>query len=187
MAKETQTKPKSLMNFDLKKIGNQSAQGGLGVLGFSLGHVLFNNAVPSSLRTGMKGFFASLAMFIIGGFIAYNSTKEYVKSSAMGFQLYSGVKALNTITNTAPAVSGLGFALPEGIRAFGQKVLPNLGEAPISSNDFQIFGPGTEIPAEEATYQILGDNPSELVLEDNPITGFDGGVTVDGLGVVEIS
>lgn len=186
MAKETKTESPSKMKFDLKKIGNQSAQGGLGVLGFSLGHVLFNNAVPSSLRTGVKGFIASLAMFIIGGFIAASSTKEYVKSSAMGFQLYSGVKALNSITSAAPAVNGLGFALPEGIRTWAQKALPNLGEVAVSTNDFQIFGPGVEIPAEEATYQIMGDNPNELALEETQITGFDGGVSVDGLGVVEI-
>lgn len=152
---------KSMIPFkmDLKEFGKSSGQIGAGFGGFSLGHLAFNNVVPASMRTGWKSLLVTAVMFVLAGFIASNSTNDYVKGGAIGFGAYGAVKALNGVASFTPAVAGLsgfGFVMPEGIRSIAAKIVPNLGEAPISTNDLQIFGPGAQIAAEEATYEILG-------------------------------
>lgn len=144
---------------DLKQFGKSSAQIAAGFGGFSAGHLAFNNVVPEGFRTGWKSLIVTAVMFVMAGFIASNSSNQYVTGAAIGFGTYGAVKTLNGVSSFTPEVAGLsgfGIAIPESIRSIASKIVPNLGEAIASTQDLQIFGPGTDIPAEEATYSILG-------------------------------
>lgn len=147
------------LKFDLKQLGSEAGRGGAAIAGFSLGHLAFNKVVPQTFRTGLKAVIVCLAMFAVGAFIATQTENKLAKAAAQGFEAYSGVKLLNSLTGITPAVSGVdgfGFAIPEGISNVFKQIVPNLGEAEdYDTSKLQIFGPGVNIPAEDANYQIL--------------------------------
>ncbi len=139
------------LKFDLKQLGSEAGRGGAAIAGFSLGHLAFNKVVPQSFRTGIKAVIVCLAMFAVGAFIATQTENKLAKAAAQGFEAYSGVKLLNSLTGITPAVSGVdgfGYALPEGISNAIKSIVPNLGEAEnYDTSKLQIFGPGVSIPA----------------------------------------
>lgn len=144
-----------------KPILDKSKTAGAVLSGFMAGHLAFNNAVPTSFRTGMQGTIAALVIFVAGLFVATKVKNEHIQNGLIGLSTYSGIKALNNLTTLAPAVNGLGaFALPQAAVDFIHKITPNLGEPePVAWNNQNIPIYNADrmngIDAIEQTYEVV--------------------------------
>jgi hypothetical protein len=149
----------SKFKFELKSIGNNMLATVENGVGFSLAHII-NRKLPAKFKSGLMGFGIAIAMVAIGAVISLNVANKHVQNIAQGFGTYSLIRSINSLTDAAPQINGLGI-LPEGFKAVLATYVPNLGNA-YSHPDFQIFGPGTQIPAQNATYELLPSGPLNL-------------------------
>jgi hypothetical protein len=172
---------------DFKQIMKDTAGIGTSVLGFAAGHMTFGLA-PASLKTGMKGILAAVFLVLIGGFIAVKAqtVDTPVKRNTMlgfgtGMGTYGVIKAINIGFGMMPVVGGGPVAtagiegIPEGLRNFVTKLVPNLGDAdPIpftQIGDMDIYAAGDDIGvnAVDTEYEFVSGT-DDL---DVPVFGAD--------------
>ncbi len=139
------------MQFDLKKIKEESVVPLAIVSGLAAGNVLYR-LIPSKFNP----LISSLVLAAAGLLVAINVKGEFAKNTALAACAFGGLKLLNNMSaETTAGIDGigdLGIALPEGVKTAIRKIFPTLN----GDDDMQVIGMYDDIGAIDAEYQVIG-------------------------------
>lgn len=166
----------------LKPFIQPAAKVGAAIVGFTSGHLAFSN-MPASLKGGgLKGFGIALAIALVSIFASAKLKNVHLQNGMLGLGIYSGVKAVNALTNIVPTTTqGLGaYQLPKGAIDVLNKLFPTLGAAEPIHVDFsgmEIYDHRADLGnAIDQTYETINAYDGVGAIEDDTrisLAGYD--------------
>lgn len=158
----------------LKPFIQPAAKVGAAIVGFTSGHLAFSN-MPASLKGGgLKGFGIALAIALVSIFASTKVKNVHLQNGMLGLGVYSGVKAVNALTNIVPntTTQGLGaYQLPKGAIDVLNKLFPTLGAAEPIHVDFsgmEIYDHTADLGnAVDQTYEFVNGYEGVGAIEDD--------------------
>jgi hypothetical protein len=157
----------------LKPFIQPAAKVGAAIVGFTSGHLAFSN-MPASLKGGgLKGFGIALAIALVSIFASTKVKNVHLQNGMLGLGVYSGVKAVNSLTTIVPTTTqGLGaYQLPKGAIDVLNKLFPTLGAAEPIHVDFsgmEIYDHTADLGnAVDQTYEFVNGYEGVGAMEDD--------------------